>query len=488
MSQFYTHFTTKGNNILYIGRENGRKFIRKVPYKPSLFIESKSPTKYISHDQTKWLSRIKFDSISDAREYIKLYDGIDGHEIYGMRNFEYAFISDQYPNDIDYDLSFVKILYFDIETKCESGFPSMETFDQPVIAITCQVGSKYTVFGLGDFTNNSSDNITYIKCGSESELLIKFVDYIKVESPDILSGYNIAFFDIPYLIGRMDRVIERDYAKRISPWHDMRSRVMTINQKTYTVYDFLGLVTLDYMEVYKKFSSGRPENYKLDTLAKEELGESKVQFDGNLRTLYTTDWQKFIEYNIHDVRIVSRLEEKLKLIEMILTIAFDAKVNFMDVFKQVRLWDIIIFNHLKKIKGVIPPKSESDKDVQYAGAAVKDPIVGKHNWLVSFDVNSLYPMLIVQYNISPEKLIKSKRIDLNVDELLSNSLELEYLKNDNLSLCANGHFFNRDSQGFLPNIMERMYEDRKKYKNEMSKYKSELEQVKKELKSRGIDI
>lgn len=486
MSKFYTHFALRGNNVLYVGRENGKKIIKRVPYKPSLFVPSKKSTEYISFDHKIWLDRIQFDSITDARDYVERYSDVDGYSIHGMQSYDYAYISDEFPDSVDYDLSQIKVMYFDIETTCETGFPSLETFDQTVIAITCLIQNQFVCFGLGDYTP-TLHNVEYRKFESERDLLIGFVEYIKCESPDVISGYNITFFDIPYLVGRMDRVVEPDYAQNISPWKSMKSRIMTIQGKTYTAHDFLGIVSLDYMEVYKKFRLKKLENYKLQTLAEAELNESKVKFEGNFKTLYTTDYQKFIDYNIQDVRIVAKLEEKLKLMEMIFSIAYNAKCNYMDVFKQVRLWDTIIFNHLKKYKMIIPPKKEEDKDSQYEGAAVKEPLVGLHKWIASFDVNSLYPMLIVQYNISPEKLISSEKLSVTVDQLLQQNANLKHLKSKDWSMAANGHYFLRDSQGFLPKILERMYEDRKSFKKDMLKYKNELERVKQELRSRGID-
>lgn len=487
MSKFYTHFALRGNNVLYVGRENGKKIIRKVPYKPSLFVPSKTSTKYISFDHKSWLNRIKFDSVMEARDYVERYSDVDGYEVHGMQSYDYAYISDEFPDKIDYDFSKIKIMYFDIETTCETGFPSLQTFDQSVIAITCSIEDKFVVFGLGDYTV-SSENVEYRKFSSERDLLIGFVEYIKFESPDVISGYNISLFDVPYLVGRMDRIVEPDYAQNISPWKAMKSRIMTIQGKTYTVHDFLGIVSLDYMEVYKKFRLKKLENYKLQTLAEVELNESKVKFEGNFKTLYTTDYQKFIDYNIQDVRIVAKLEEKLKLMEMIFSIAYNAKCNYIDVFKQVRLWDTIIFNHLRKYKMIIPPKKDEEKDAQYEGAAVKEPLVGFHKWIASFDVNSLYPMLIVQYNISPEKLIGTEKLNVSVEELLSEGKDLSYLKKKDWAMAANGHHFLRDSQGFLPRILESMYEDRKKYKKDMLKYKGELEKIKQELRNRGVDF
>lgn len=490
MSKFYTHFNVRGNTILHTGYENGRKFFRKEPYSPSLFIPTKRETEYKTFDGKTQLGRIQFSNISEARDYVNQYSDVEGHTIYGLTQYEYAFISDMYRGEVPYDLKQLKILYFDIETTAEQGFPDMQTFNEKVIAITCIVGNLCVVLAYDPFASSRSqkyvadENVHYIECGTENELLVKFVEFIKDQSPDIISGYNSDFFDIPYLVGRMDRIIEPGYAKNLSPWKEIRTRRMSIGGREYVAHDFLGIVSLDYMEVYKKFANKRPENYRLDTLARDELKNKKVEYSGTYRDLYTKDWQKFIDYNIQDVLLVKKLEEKLKLIEMIITIAYESKVNFIDVFKQVRLWDIIIFNFLREKKLVVPPKSDSDKSEKYAGAAVKDPIIGMHDWVVSFDVNSLYPMLIVQYNISPEKLLDDGKQDVIIDLLLNKEYNLDFLKTKNACMTANGYQFDRNGQGFLPEIIETMYKERKIYKRKMLESQALLQSVKEELQRR----
>ena len=173
--------------------------------------------------------------------------------------------------------------------------------------------------------------------------------------------------------------------------------------RNHQTYNIRGVAALDYFDLYRKFTYSAQESYRLDHIAKVELGESKAgnPFD-TFREWYTKDYQSFIEYNINDVELVDRLEDKMKLIELCLTMAYDAKVNYIDVLGTVRYWDIIIYNHLREKKIVIPQKVSNEKFEKYEGAYVKDPQVGMQNWVMSFDLNSLYPHLIMQYNISPE--------------------------------------------------------------------------------------
>jgi DNA polymerase elongation subunit (family B) len=205
-----------------------------------------------------------------------------------------------------------------------------------------------------------------------------------------------------------------------------------------------------------------------------ELGERK---DGNpyetFREWYTKDYQSFIEYNIQDVEIVDNLEDKLKLMELTLTMAYDAKVNFTDVLGTVRYWDILIYNYLRERNIVIPQKSDNKKVEKFEGAYVKDPQVGMHKWVMSFDLNSLYPHLIMQYNISPETLVNggTKPVEGMVDEMLDGKVrnDTEYC------MTPNGAFFRKDKRGFLPELMEGIYNDRVKYKRRMLNAQQEYE-------------
>ena len=209
--------------------------------------------------------------------------------------------------------------------------------------------------------------------------------------------------------------------KKLSPWNNVRTREIKLHGRDQLTCEMAGITVIDYLDLYKKFTYTNQESYRLDHIAFVELGERKLdhsEFD-TFKDFYTGNWQKFIEYNIRDVELVDRMEDKMKLIELALTMAFDAKVNFTDVFFQVRTWDAIIYNYLKKKNIVIPPKERSEKDSQYAGAYVKEPIPGKYDWVVSFDLNSLYPHLIMQYNISPETLQDTRHPSTTVDKILN---------------------------------------------------------------------
>jgi DNA polymerase elongation subunit (family B) len=308
--------------------------------------------------------------------------------------------------------------------------------------------------------------------------------------PDVISGWNIKFFDIPYLVNRITKLFGEDEAKKLSPWNRISGREAFVMNREHQVYDLDGIATLDYIELYRKFTYSQQESYRLDHIAHVELGEKKLDYSEfeTLHQLYKYDYQKFIEYNIKDVELVEKLEDKMKLVELALTLAYDNKVNYDDVFTQVRMWDAIVYNHLKKKNIVIPQLKHGEKKTAYEGAYVKDPILGMHNWVVSFDLNSLYPHLIMQYNISMETLVEPTKHSIemrntvregkvNVENMLHQQVRLDYLKNVGVTITPNCQFFNVKKQGLMPEIMDSMYKDRTRYKKLAIEAKKKIETV-----------
>ena len=252
-------------------------------------------------------------------------------------------------------------------------------------------------------------------------------------------------------------------------------------------YDIVGVAALDYIELYRWFAPGgkSQESYRLDNIAQAELGEGKISYDEfeSLHQLYRLDYQKFIDYNIKDVDLIFKLEDKLKLIELALTLAYDTKTNFADVFTQTRMWDALTYGYLLNKNIIVPPNVHTSKDGAFEGAYVKDPQIGMHHWVASFDLNSLYPHLMMQYNISPETLIQPQDYTSEMRELISSSISVDSLlekrvdtsKLSDATLTPNGQFFDTKKRGFLPAMMEEMYNDRKKFKKMMLVAEQEYE-------------
>jgi DNA polymerase elongation subunit (family B) len=313
---------------------------------------------------------------------------------------------------------------------------------------------------------------------------MEFMKFWIKNYPDVITGWNTKFFDIPYLFNRIRNLVDEKVLKRFSPWNLVERETIVVRGRPQTHYNIFGISMLDYLDLYQKFIPTKQESYKLDYIGKVELGKGKDEMPyDTFREWYTKDFQSFIDYNIQDVEIVDGLEDKLKLIELVLTMAY---VNYTDVFSQVRMWDMLIYNYLKKDNIMIPPKEDNIKEDKYDGAYVKDPITGMHNWIVSFDINSLYPHLIMQYNISPEKIIGVKSSGISVDKLLNHATPLTHLKTEGACITPNGAMFKTDSPGFLPRLMESMYNDRVKFKTLAFQAKKEYQKTKDPATAREI--
>ena len=475
---FYTNVAVINDTILYRGFDGGERVERREEFKPTLYVPSKNETEYKTLEGN-CVEPVKLGSIKDAKEFVQTYEDVGNFTIYGNTKYLYQYILDKYPKEVDYDFTKLNIMSLDIETTSENGFPSVEEAREEILCITVKdfTSKKIITWGCGEF-ENSRDDVHYIYCQNERELLTKFQEYWVQKTPDIVTGWNVKFFDMPFICRRMDRVLSMKHMRALSPWNSIRERELHVRGQKKIYYDIIGVSTLDYYDLYQKFTYTNQESYRLDHIAFVELGQQKLdhsEFE-NFQDFYRNNWQKFIEYNIHDVELVDMLEDKMKLIELAVTMAYDAKVNFEDVFFQVRMWDSIIYDALTQENIVIPPKTESTKDQQYAGAYVKEPTPGVYDWVVNFDLNSLYPHLIMQYNISPETLLDDRVSGINVDKLLNREIDTSTL--EGVTICPNGTLFTTEKQGFLPKLMEKIYTERTIYKKKMLKAKQEYENTK----------
>ena len=469
-----------GDHFLVRGYENGRHFASREKFYPTLFVPSNKETKYKTLEGD-YVESIDPGTVRDCREFIKKYDGVQNFKVYGNDRYIYQYISEMYPEEeVKFDTTKIKISTIDIEVKTENGFPDVESAAEEVLLITVQdyTTKQIRTWGQGSF-NNKQENVIYKSFRTEYELLNDFINWwmIETNTPEVVTGWNSELYDMPYLVRRIDRILGEKLMKRLSPWGLVTERETIVMGRKQISYDVGGITQLDYLNLYKKFTYKAQESYRLDYIASVELGQKKLdhsEFD-TFKDFYTNGWQKFVEYNIIDVELVDRMEDKMKLIELAITMAYDAKVNYNDVFYQVRMWDAIIYNYLKKRNIVIPPKERSDKDAKYAGAYVKEPIPGKYDWVVSFDLNSLYPHLIMQYNISPETLRETRHPSVTVDKILNEELTFELYKDS--AVCANGAMYRKDVRGFLPELMEKIYKDRTIYKKKMLIAKQDYEKT-----------
>jgi DNA polymerase elongation subunit (family B) len=483
--RFYTNIQVLGNDVLVRGYENGQKVMFREEFYPTLFVKSKAQTKYKTLEG-EHVEPIQPGNIRDCREFFRKYEDVEGFKIYGNERFIYQYISEKYPEDeIKFDIQKIGLVTMDIEVKSEQGFPDPEHCNEEMLTISIQdyATKKITTWGRYPYTPKQ-DNVTYHYHPEEADMLNAFLFWWSNNYPEVVTGWNTRLYDIPYICGRIDRVLGPKKVRMLSPWGRVTHSELAISGRKYNVFEIAGITGLDYLELYKKFTYTNRESYRLDYIADVELGQKKLdhsEFD-TFKDFYTNDWTKFVDYNIVDVELVDRMEDKLRLIELVITMAYDAKVNFVDPMFQVRLWDTIIYNYLKKKNIVVPPKERSgDKDEKFAGAYVKEPKPGVYDWVVSFDLNSLYPHLMMQYNISPETLVDDRHPSVTVDKILNEELTFEMYSD--YAVCANGAMFRKDVKGFMPELMEKMYAERKAFKKEMLKCKQKLVDIEAKIKT-----
>lgn len=504
--KFYTNIYGQYDNILVRGVHNGQRFIEKVSYKPTLF-ERKTDsghTVYRSLFGTA-LQPVFFDNMSDAREHIKKYSDAENKPIYGNSNFQYQYITENYSGEILFNVEEIVACSIDIETTTEYGFPNVDNPMEAIQLITVvDMATRHIyTYGLKPY-NVTRENHTYVHAKDEIELLNAFLkDWDRIK-PDVITGWNVNFFDIPYIVSRTQRILGGNSAKVLSPWRLIKDRPIEMNKRILPTYEIIGLTTLDYLDLYKKFTYSAQESYKLDYICKQELGVGKLEnpYD-TFKEWYTKDWQTFVDYNVIDAERVVQLDDKMKLLELVYTLAYDAKACFVDVFSSVRLWDCNLCNHLWDQNIIVHPTQRPNKggilrattpymsrlDRTIEGAFVQDPKPGQYDWVVSFDATSLYPSIIMQYNMSPETLVDLRgdyKAPVTVDELVDRESDLSHLTPQNMAMTANGYHFTRDKKGIFPVLVEKLFDDRQVYKKKMIEAQKLYEETK--LKKYHNDI
>ena len=484
--QFYTNVKTVGNKIAVRGIENGRRFSRKLDYNPTFYLPSKEKTKFTTLIGNGYLTPFSPGNISECRDFLERYRDVTNFDIFGNPKYEYAWISEHFSEQMPFDSSLLYEANIDIETESDNGFPDIEKADEPILSITIESKHKYVVFGMGDYVPHM-DSVTYIKCTNEIDLLQKFIAFWTSDYPDTVTGYNISLFDIPYLLHRITRVLGDKAAKSLSPWHKLKQRKVIIMGRENSTYELVGINQLDWLELFKKFSPiFAQEQYSLDFIARTLIGESKLKYENVPgHRLHKVNYQKFIEYNIHDTTLVRKMDDKEKLLELAYLLAADAHVNPGDVFSQVRMWTQIIEDALYRSNKAVSAIRESFEKEPYAGGFVKDPKEGWWKWLASFDLTSLYPHLIMQWNISPDMLINASEYTqemhdilaqgVSVETLLNKQIDTSKLKELGVTLTPNGQFFRIQEQGFVSKIISDMFDARASFKRQMLDGEKQIE-------------
>ena len=472
---FYTSVVRYGNSLLYRGyTDTGKRVYKKEHFSPRLFVPAKVDTKWRGLDGSV-IGPVDFNNMREAKQWLEQYKDVSGFNIYGNPNFLQQFVAHKWPHDIEWDRDMINVTTIDIETAYEDGFPEPEKANQEVLAITCKnnIDGVYRVWGLKDYDAEKAliKPVKYVKCRDEVDLLLKFLDFWSDHDkcPDVVTGWNVKFFDIPYRVNRVANVLGIDQIQKFSPWGMVDFQKVVKRGREQITYKLQGVQVLDYLDLFQKFgySYGTQESYKLDHIAYVVLGEKKLSFEesGSLRNLYKDDFQRYIDYNMKDVELVDRLEEKMGLITLAMTVAYKGGVNYQDTFGTVGIWESIIYRKLfsQKTMPMIEPDEMGVRD--FEGGYVKPPQVGMHDWVVSFDLNSLYPNIIVQWNMSPETLNKNPKH--NKPSGVDLYLNADQPQSDKFAVAANGSTYRKDIDGVVPNIIVEYYDERKSVKNMM---------------------
>lgn len=446
---YYTYYKQRGNKILTrYKKPNDPTTYQKVVdfYKPKLYQTTTQESEWKSiYDKN--LKPIEFDSINAAKDFAEKYKNVPAFGLNGNSDYANQFIIELCDGkQPEYEEQNIRIGFVDIEVHAPE-FPKPEDVKYPVNAITIydSVAKKFYTFGLEyegcggiDFSNLPDDlkeeikglDIEYFPFSNENDLLRSFLQHIQETNYDIVSGWNSEGFDVPYIINRCFKLFGEKFTKgMLSPFGEIRSREMLTNYgKRQTVFNITGLSHLDYMALYRKHTYIPRESYKLDFIAHEELGRRKVSYEESesLHDLYLNDYQRFIVYNIVDVNLMVQLDRKLGLFSLVFAMSYYSLSNFEDQIGTVRIWEQLIAKFLYT-KNKVPPFNKTiGEEREFEGAYVKEPVKGFHEWIVQFDLNSLYPHIEQQWNIGPETHININKIK----ELVLGKIEDELRKYD----------------------------------------------------------
>lgn len=484
--QFYTNVIRYGNQILYRGYENGRKVQTKIKYKPTLFVSTAKPTEWSSMDGVP-VAPVQFESMREAKNWVEINSEVAGRKIFGNTKYHYSFINDHFPTKIPFDYKQINITNIDIEVAADDGFPLPALANKPINAIGLKNvnGDTYHVWGLGTWEYSQCEllekypdlKVEYRGFDSETELLLSFLTFWEANCPDVVTGWNIEYFDLPYLVNRISKVLSEDNIKRLSPWKDVSMGEKEYNGRKHAIANISGISCMDFIRVFQKFgyTYGPQESYKLDHIAFVVLGEEKLSYEehDSLHSLYLENFQKFIDYNIKDVLLVDHLIHVTGLMELAVTVAYKAGVNYEDTFGTTAIWDSLITRFLWQKKQIVPFAQRKVK-TPYPGGYVKDPKVGMHRYVASFDLNSLYPSIIMQWNMSPETIVDGM-VDSNLDVHKILNKPSIVRRPDNMSVSAHGQYFSTEKPGTLPRIIDEMYSERVEIKNHMLALKQQLQ-------------
>lgn len=460
----YTNIDVIGDNICERYIENGVEKQRRVPFSPTFYHHA--PQDHGLKDiYGKSVKPKPFNSIKDARDWTKRMKDM-GQEVLGMDDFALQYIHENYHGPLSFDVRNIRIAFLDIEVHSTDGFPYPEIARWEIDAITHydSVDDQFYVFTTREWWREKSvldqkilDRVEYKMFNNERAMMIAYVAFWREKCPAIVTGWNSERFDIAYIVQRLKNLFGDSAPNKLSPWGKVNQRtVHGLGDKEYIIYEIVGVASIDFMDLFKKFTFKNHPSYRLDYIAMVVLGENKLEYEGSLGNLAIDNPQLYVDYNIKDVDLVLRMDKSLLLFELVFSLSYYAHMNYGGVMSPLKTWDAIIYNSLMDQHIIIPENKQKSKG-NYEGAYVKDPFVGYHRWITSFDLTSLYPHLIMQYNISPET-IRDRFTAPNMEMFVQKQVEFDHME---YSCCPNGMMYDKEQRGIIPIEIEKVFLQRK---------------------------
>lgn len=531
MSRFFTSVEKRGSKIYlkYSDIKSKTRGKATVNFEPELYVAgSANPVSKNMSDEP--LEAVKFGDMKEMSEFIDRYKGVDGYKLYGQRDPVFQFIAKYFPGKIDFDPTLIHGSIVDIEVfsgdikvmpdgsfeVIPGPFPKPEEAEYPISMLTVrhQHTGVYHTWALetfkghkiGTYTHNPDHprvgklNIVYKGFDDEQTMLNDMLMWWQEQDFDYSSGWYFEEFDVPYLVNRCRKMCGGSMTGRFSPWGVIKDRTIKSVRGDIPTYEFMGMSILDMLNLFKKHAYMEPPNWKLGTVAQIVLNEDKISYaeEGSINNLYILNFQKSVEYNIIDVDLVFRLDDKMQFFLLTFILAYMTKSNYCDTLATVKPWSALAYSKLKE-KGVQPElRALTMTSREIIGGFVKEVIPGKYRWAVSGDLNSLYPHIMQQWNMSIETLVEPRDLPAEVqnsiplhftiDDLVEKKIDLSVLKKYDLCMTANRQFFRRDRVAIFNELTREIYTGRAAVKKEMKKDEQELVNLIEEIEKRGLSL
>lgn len=470
--------------------DNGNRIAVDMSYNPYLYVETSLDGDAKSIFETSLRKRY-FKDTRNRNTFIKEC-GTD--RIFENLRPEQQFLIDTFwekNGDIEFSKHPLKIHYVDIEVYCPDVFPTPEQALQPINVITVydSIDEIFYTWGTKRLEKKIK-NCEYVYCETEAQLLECYLNFVRRHTPDIISGWNSEGFDIPYIINRSVRVLGEDSIKQLSPVENIYSRLTTgAFGKEQQRWYISGVSCVDYLDVYKKFSIGLRESYKLDAIAELELGQKKVDYGNtNLSALADDDWQTFVEYNVQDVNLLVAMEDKLRYLELLRMLAYTGLTTVEAAMGTLSVITGATVIKARSKKLVVPTFIKDNSTAgKYEGAYVGEPQRGFQHDIISFDANSLYPNTMISLNLSPEtkvgKVTEKDKEHVYITHVngkhfkLTHEKFMEFIQKDDIAVSKARVLFSQKKKGIMPEIVDEIYQQRVEVKKKLQKLKIKLSKI-----------